>query len=170
MGRDKIIELFFENPTKDFQIRGIAKLLRIPKSSVDYHIRQLIKDKIILKKKTGVFPSYAANATADKYIFFKRQHALRKTFESGIVEYLEERLNPRCMILFGSFAKAEYDENSDIDIFVQTKEKKIDLDRFEKKLRHKVNILFEPEMNKLSSELMNNIINGIKLTGYIKIK
>ncbi len=170
MGRDKILELFFENPTNEFQIRGIAKLLKIPKSSVDYRIRQLLKEKIVLKKKTGVFPSYSANQAGENFLFKKRQHVLQNIMDSGLLEYLEEQLNPRCIILFGSFAKAEYDRNSDIDIFVQAKEKILDMGRFEKKLKHTVNILFEPSLDKLSPELLNNIINGIKLNGFIKIK
>ena len=49
-------------------------------------------------------------------------------------------------------------------------EKKVNLTRFEKNLKHNINILFEDNINKLSNELFNNIINGIKLHGYLKLK
>ena len=57
-----------------------------------------------------------------------------------------------------------------MDIFVQAKESSLDLDKFEKKLKHKINIFFETNLEKLSPELFNNIVNGVKLRGFLKIK
>ena len=170
MGQNKILQLFFENPSKDFQVRGIAKLLKIPKSSVSYQIQPLLKKGIVSRKATGVFPCYVANARSEKYCFYKRQDAIERMLDSGLLDYLEKETNPRCIILFGSFAKAEYDTTSDIDIFIQANEKALDLAKFEKKLKHPVNALFGQDLSKISDELLNNIINGIKLRGFIKIK
>ena len=72
--------------------------------------------------------------------------------------------------MFGSFAKGEYGNKSDIDLFVQSKEATINIEKFEKKLRHHIHILFEADTNKLSAELLNNIANGIKLRGFLKVK
>ena len=77
---------------------------------------------------------------------------------------------PFSIILFGSGAKADFNEKSDIDIFVEAKELKINLAKYEKKLNRKVNLLFEPNLNNLSKELRNNIVNGIVLYGFIKIQ
>lgn len=163
-------DIFFENPIKKFHIREISKLLGIPKTTVNYHVDNLLKENLIVKIKQKPFPSYRADETGGVYKFYKRQEFLRKILETGLVDYLYKELNPRCIILFGSFAKAEYDEGSDIDIFVQAKEIKISLEKFEKKLRHPINLYFKEDINSLSKELFNNIMNGIKLNGYIKIK
>jgi predicted nucleotidyltransferase len=64
----------------------------------------------------------------------------------------------------------EYNKNSDIDLFVQIDKKEISLTKFETKLKHKINLFFEGNLNKLSNELFNNIINGIKLSGYLKLR
>jgi len=165
-----ILDLFFEYPTRYFQIRGIAKILKIPKTTVGYHINDLIKKRLILKNDKGVFPRFIANATSELYLFQKKQAFQRRLLESGLLDYLEEECDPRSIILFGSFAKGEYDHNSDIDLFVQSKDTSLELAKYEKKLKHKVNILFEVDIFKLSPELLNNIINGIKLRGYIKVK
>lgn len=170
MGRDEILKLFFKYPTAEFQIRGVAKLLKIPKSSANYRMAQLLKQGIIQKINKGVFPSFIANSGSEKYRFYKLQNALEEIIDSGLLDYLEEETNPRCVILFGSFAKAEYDADSDIDIFIQATEKTINLAKYEKKLKHTINILFESNLNRISAELLNNIINGIKLRGYIKIR
>lgn len=170
MGQLQILRIFFENPAKEFHIRGIAKMLKIPKSSVSYHVGQLVEQDIIKRKETGVFPSFAADQTSEMYHFWKRQDAMKRMIESSLLDYLDEQLNPKCIVLFGSFAKAEYDKDSDIDIFVQAREKILDLGRFEKKLGHTINVFFEPDISKLSPELLNNIINGVKLRGFLKIR
>jgi predicted nucleotidyltransferase len=137
---------------------------------VNYHINNLLKENLIVKIKQKPFPSFRADETGGVYRFHKIQGFLRKILEIGLVDYLYKRLNPRCIILFGSFAKAEYDESSDIDIFIQSKETKINLEKFEKRLKHPINLYFKENINSLSKELFNNIMNGIKLRGYIKIK
>ncbi len=170
MGQSNIINVFFEHPTKDFQIRGIAKSLKIPKTTVSYHINSFLKEKLITKRKKGVFPSFIANESNEIYRFRKREGSIKNIMESGLLDYIEKEVNPRCIILFGSFAKAEYDVKSDMDIFVQARDCSLDLDKFEKKLKHKINIFFEADLGKLSPELFNNIVNGIKLRGFLKIK
>ena len=170
MGHNAIINVFFENPTKEHHIRGTATALNIPKTTVSYQFNNLLKEKIIIKETNGIFPSFKANETSEIYRFYKREEFLKKLIQIKLLDYLEEEFNPKCIMLFGSFAKAEYDKNSDIDLFVQAKESKYDLEKFERKLKHKINILFEPNLESLSPELLNNIINGVKLRGFIKIK
>ena len=76
---------------------------------------------------------------------------------------------PDAIILFGSAAKGEDLKESDIDLFVLAEEKKLDLQKYEKLLGRKINILAEESFSKLSKELRNNIINGIILYGYLKV-
>ena len=83
-----------------------------------------------------------------------------------MLDFIVESINPRLVILFGSCAKGEYNKDSDIDIFVQG-EGSLDLSKF--KLKHKVNIFYEHDINKLSVELRNNIINGIILYGVLRL-
>ncbi|MFH2020248.1 MAG: nucleotidyltransferase domain-containing protein [archaeon] len=170
MGQDKILEIFLKNPGKTFQIRGISRITKIPKTSVSYHVGKLIKLKLVKKEQKEVFPAYRANSSDESYKFYKRQHAIEKIFKSGFVDYLQGKLAPGCIILFGSFAKAEYDEKSDIDIFVQARRQELDLSSYEKKLGHTINLLFEPNPEKMSAQLFNNIVNGVKLAGFLKVR
>jgi len=170
MGHEEIMDEFLEQPANSFQIRKLARDLGISKTAVSYHMDKLVKQGMVLKEKGGVFPAYRANQAGEVYRFEKREAALRKIIRSGLLDYLEEECQPRCIVLFGSFAKAEYDSKSDIDLFLQAGERVLKLTRFEKRLKHRINVLFEPELGKLSPELLNNIINGIKLRGYIKLR
>ncbi|MEA2036045.1 MAG: nucleotidyltransferase domain-containing protein [Nanoarchaeota archaeon] len=170
MGQLDILNLFFEYPSKNFHIRGISKELNIPKTTVGYHVNGLMKDKLIIKHKSGVFPSFRANEAEEIYRHVKKQESLKKIIKSKLLDVIEDECNPRCIVLFGSFAKGEYSINSDIDLFVQAKDTKIVTRKFEKKLKHKVNLFFESDIKRLSSELLNNIVNGIKLRGFLKIR
>ena len=166
MGQKRLLKLFFEEPNRNFGIREIAKLIKIPKTSVSRYLKELLKEELVKKEKEG----YAGNDLNPFFKIYKKIYFLEDVYKSGIIEFLQEDLYPKCIILFGSFAKGEYIKSSDIDIFVQAKEKGIDLSKFEKKLKHKVSIFFEERLEKLSNELFNNLINGIKLGGYIKLR
>ena len=78
---------------------------------------------------------------------------------------------PSCIVLFGSFRKGDSVNESDIDIFIETaRNLKPDLSEFEEKLKHKIQIFKETDINKLPPRLFNNVINGIKLEGFFKIR
>lgn len=166
----KIMELFFEEPSKNFQIREISRLTNLAVTSVQNYLKELFKEGLIEKNKTTLYVSYISNQQNRLFKIYKQQHILFELYSFGLVDFLEDNLNPKCVILFGSFGKGEYDIKSDIDLFVQAKEKSMNLSKFEKKLKHKINLFFEENLNKLSNELFNNIVNGIKLSGYLKLK
>ena len=45
----------------------------------------------------------------------------------------------------------------------------MDLRPFEQALHRKINILFEPDLKALGTELRNNLANGAVLSGYLKV-
>ena len=166
----RIIEIFFEEPSRNFQIREISRLSNIAVTSAKKYLDELLKEELLIKDKKTLYPSYVANQQNKIFKIYKQQLMVLRLYTSGLIDFFNDELHPKCIILFGSVSKGEYDKNSDIDIFLQTEEKKINLTRFEKNLKHSINILFEDNLNKLSNELFNNIINGIKLYGYLKLK
>ncbi len=165
----KILELFIEFPSKDFSVRGIARNLKLSHATVLKYIANLEKFGFIKKKEATLYPTYFANTENQKYKFYKRNWLVFKINESGLIEFIQKQALPSTIILFGSGAKAVFTEKSDIDIFVEANETKLDLTKYEKKLDHKINLLFEQNINNLSKELRNNIINGVILYGFIKI-
>ena len=166
----KILELFVEFPSKDFSVRGIARNLKLSHATVLKYIADLEKLRLIKKKEVTLYPTYFAHSESQKYKFYKRNWLIFKITESGIIDYIQKETLPSTVILFGSGAKATFTEKSDIDIFVEANETKLDLTKYEKKLNRKINLLFEQNINNLSKELRNNIINGVVLYGFIKIQ
>ncbi len=165
----KILELFIEFPTKDFSVRGLARNLKISHATVLKYIADLEKLGFIKKKEATLYPTYFANTENQKYKFYKRNGLIFKINESGLVNRIQKEALPSSIILFGSGAKATFTEKSDVDIFVEANQTTFDLTNYEKKLHRKINLLFEQNINHLSKELRNNIINGVALYGFIKI-
>ena len=167
MGQDKVKELFFENPSKQFYLRQIAKLTKVPKSTVARILNQLLSDSIIVREKSEPFDKYRANTEDSLYKFHKKQFMLEKIYQSGLIDYIVEHAHPKTVILFGSCAKGEYDEKSDIDIFIESSEADMNFDKF--KLKHTINPYFAKNIMEISKELRQNIINGSILHGMLKI-
>lgn len=164
------MELFFEEPSRNFQIRAISRLAKIAVTSVKNYLKELQEEGLVKKDKNTLYPSYIANQQNRLFKIYKQQFIIFKLYSSGLIDYLEENLHPKCIILFGSVRKGEYEKKSDIDIFLQVKETSSNITKFEKILKHKINLFLEEDINKLSDELFNNIINGIKLSGYLKLR
>ena len=160
--KEKILELFFEYPNKKFTVREIAKLTKIPRSTVHKKILELKKQKLII-----------GNQAADSLIFKikKVNYFVEKIVASGLIDEFVSKLNPSCIILFGSIRKGDSAKESDIDLFVESSIKKsIKLSKFEKKLKHNIQVFVKSDINKLQPNLFNNVINGIKIYGSFKIK
>ncbi len=165
----RILELFIEFPSKEFSVRGLARELRLSHATILNYIHDLQKLALIKRKDTTLYPTYFADGESPKYKFYKKNWLIFRIMESGLIDYIQKETWPSSIILFGSGAKATFTEKSDIDIFVEAKEAKLDLIKYEKKLNHKINLLFEQNINTLSKELRNNIINGVILYGFVKI-
>ncbi len=166
----RILELFIRFPAKDFSVRGLARKLKFSHATILNYINDLQKLSLIKKKETAFYPTYFANTESQKYKIYKKNWLVFKIMGSELIDHIQKKALPSSIILFGSGAKATFTEKSDIDIFVEANETKLDLTKYEKKLNHKINLLFEPNINKLSKELRNNIINGVILYGFIKIQ
>lgn len=164
------MELFFEEPARNFQLREVSRMTGIAVTSAKKYLHELEKEGMLKKNRETLYPSYSANETSRLFKIQKMQNMVLKIYASELIDFLEDNLQPRCIILFGSVRKGEYTKESDIDIYVQSTEQEITLTEYEKKLRHKISIIFEPHIQELSEELFNTIVNGIILSGYLKIK
>lgn len=160
---DKVLGIFFEHSSKSFKVREISKIIKIPSSTVQRYLEKLKVINFITKDNRANINSY--------FKFRKSFFIIDKIFKSGLINYLEENLKSSVIIIFGSARKGEYEKESDLDFFVESNIKKdLDLQKFEKKINHKIQLFVEKDINKLPNDLLNSVINGIKLSGYLKIK
>ena len=167
--RYRILQEFFDCPRKDFQMREISRRTKISQPSVINHLKALVKEGLILKEKKGIYPSFRANRESEIFRGYKRADLLLKIKQSGLLDAVYDACVPNAIVLFGSSSKGEDIEESDVDLFVWAKGKKLSLGKYEKSLKRGISLFFEDNFSRLSEELRNNIINGIVLKGYLKV-
>lgn len=104
------------------------------------------------------------------FIALKRSRNLYTLYECGLVSYLTELYGrPEAIVLFGSYARGEDTEQSDIDVVVITPKKlSCNLDKYEKKLQRKIQVK-ELLKEDIPSEFTTTLINGIVLSGYLQL-
>jgi len=162
----KLLNLFFENPIKEFYLSQISRLTKIPKTTLLRRLTDLINQKIIIKIKSEPFDKYIANEQNYLYLFHKKMYIIKKLYASSLIDYLINVCSPTAIVLFGSCAKGEYDSDSDIDICIFSNKKKLDLSKF--KLNHNIQVFFFSKLSEIQLNLRQNIINGIVLFGFMK--
>jgi predicted nucleotidyltransferase len=167
--RYKVLKVFLDSPTESFGLRELSRASGIAPVSVLNYLKEFEREKLIVRKIIKGVPAYIANRDNENFIVNKKIGILYELSNSGLVEELWQKLSPNAIVLYGSFARGEAVEGSDVDIFIIGKEKRIKLESFEKNLGKKIHLMFEENVKMISRELKNNLINGIVLKGYIKV-
>lgn len=166
----KVFSVFCEEPNTIHYVKEISRKITLAPTSVRIHIEELLQENIIIKKKGERFFGFIAHRENANFFFYKRVYNLVCLKTSGLLEYVIDSMYPQVIIVYGSYAKGEDIEESDIDLFIGTKvKKKLDLERFEKGLKRRVHILSETNIQKVHTLLKGEIINGIVVYGYLKV-
>ena len=167
---EPLLKQFFYKPMSRFGVRGLARETKLDTKTVMKYLKELSDRKIIIKLLSkNSFPYYEANRLSLSYRFEKSHVLIKKIIESGLIEFIENKINPKAIVLFGSAAKGTYHEKSDVDIFVQAKYKKLELSKFKYLVRHKISLFFEDDAKNLSKGLLENIYNGEVLSGKLEV-
>ena len=169
---DRTAEVFFINPTKKHYLMDISRIIELAHTSVKNNLDKLVKMGFLIesveKKGDRKFPLYRANLDNKTFKKYKTIYNISVILQSRLIEFIEEKLMPRSIVLFGSYQRGEDIEKSDIDLFVECKKEEVDMSSFEKKLGRKIELHFNDNFNSYSKELKNNIINGVVLSGFLE--
>ena len=173
-GKLTILAQFFEDPNRKFSIRELARILSMNHTTVRQHLNKLVKEGFLSSNKEGVYCFYRL-VLSRKSFNLKLYYNLEKIRNSCLVEDLEKAFDLPVIVLFGSYASATDDINSDIDLcLISNIEKEFSAEKYEKGLNRKVSIhkfskaLWE-KAKKSNSNLINNICNGIVLSGELEV-
>ena len=169
-----ILGPFFEEPNRKYSIRELSRLLKINHTTVRQHLNKLVMEEYLSSKTEGVYTFYRL-VLKKKTLNLKLHYNLEKLRKSKIVEDLETAYDYPVIILFGGYATAMDDKTSDIDLcLISNVEKEFSFEKYEKKLNKKVSLhkfskmAFE-KAKKNNPELVNNICNGIVLSGELEV-
>src|SRR3989338_367665 len=160
---EKALLYFYEHPNTSVTIREFAQTLRWSKSTTHAYL-QLLQKKEIISSDHKWIDSWQNHIK-------KTNFYIEKVVESGLIDYLELELAASAIILFGSFRKGESQKDSDIDLFVEcARERALNLKKYEQLLGHNIELFTRKKITQLPQNLLNNVVNGIKLKGYFTIK
>lgn len=170
----KILELFFKNPDKEYSLSEIAKETKVAKANIGKILRNLEKNGLIKIIKLPNIWRIKANLESWNYIKSKIVYNLNFIYRSGLVEFLNDYYkNPKAIVLFGSFRKGEDITGSDIDIAIESDVNEVrslrELYEFEKEINRNIQIHLFNKKN-IDINLFNNIVNGIVLNGFLEVK
>jgi len=116
--RQKILTYFFTNQEGNFYVRELARILKEDPSNLAKELIRLEKEGIFESEIKGKTKYYRLNK---KYPLYKQlKEIIFKTtgVEGGIKNELKKIKNIKEAFLFGSFAKGDYDSQSDIDLLI----------------------------------------------------
>ena len=169
----RVLKVFFNDPLPKggYQLREISRLVNVSPKSVGLYLQELTKEGFVRKEGHRIhgFPVYYGNRESPLFRLHKKLDLIASLHETGLVDFLHESCSPECIVLFGSAGRGEDVKGSDIDLYLEAKEKKISLSGYERGLGRKINPFYGPDYKKLSCELRNNIANGVILKGYLRV-
>jgi len=166
-----ILKVFLEDPYRGFNVREIARILKIAPATASKKLKNFAKKGLLKEKKDRTYNLYKANVDSDAYRDIKVFYNINKLKNSGIIESLNKYYVKPTIILYGSASDGFDTKDSDIDLVIISE--KIsefpELKKFEKKLNKEIQIFNIKNLKDLKNEhLINNVLNGIVLQGKIK--
>jgi predicted nucleotidyltransferase len=114
--RMRILEFLSTRPTGEFSQTDLISKLRIAKPTAIKNLNHLEKNQLVLTKRIGRTKLYKLNLRNFLVIQIKRLFNLT----SHILAEFAEKVEARKIIVFGSYARGEDTEASDIDVLVVT--------------------------------------------------
>lgn len=177
--QQEILRYLFVKAGASFNARGLARPLERTQAGIIKALPKLAKEDLvkIKKDKNSGRWSIELNRDNSKAIALKRAENLKMIYESGLVDFLEEKFPGTTIILFGSYSRGDdvwtnetEEHKSDIDIAViGTKEKETALTKFDKLLERTIIINFYSSFKEIHKHLKDNILNGVLLAGSVDL-
>jgi len=174
--KQKVMELFYRFPDKEFSLSDVAKEAGVNKANLGAILALLASFGFIKIEKLSKI--WRVKAAQENWIFKRAKivYNLNFIYQRGLVEFLNEFYNnPKSIVLFGSFRKGEDVSGSDIDLAIESddfKDYRIlglrQLADFEKSIGRRIQI-HEFNRKLVDSNLFNNIANGVVLMGFLEV-
>lgn len=117
----RILWLFYENRNTPLHLRGIARKLKLNESTVSNSLDKLVKDNVLASEKDGNLKKFFVRNKAIASVFpifdDERLEKLPLLRKNAIREYIKNiKAGPLLMVVFGSTARENFNDGSDIDI------------------------------------------------------
>ncbi len=135
--RIKILSLLMFNQDKEYHLREIARLINVSPKYVGKELEKLLKINLVNRYEKGNMHIYSINK--ENIILNELRQIFIKTDYLGELIRKELKDKVKYAFIYGSFAKGEETESSDIDLFVIGNMKEDDLIKIIQKLEKTTN-------------------------------
>lgn len=171
----KILIFFYKNSYDEVYLRELSKRLKLNVFSVKTYADELVKEGLLLETRKGKERYLkASNNLTFKYL--KIAYNLHKFLSSGIIDYIKEKVPLlTSIVIYGSVARGEDSEKSDLDLLIIGQKVRLDLRKFEEKLGREIIPLFfkwsewKKQARKNKGFYQNVIIDGIVVYGNMPV-
>jgi len=166
-----IIRIFFEEPNREFNVREVARILKIAPATASSQLKELAREKLLKEKKERNLIIYKANLDEEKYEDLKVYYNIKKIKDSGLIEELNKFYVKPTIVLFGSASFGLDTEDSDIDLVILSEktEEFSKKEKYEKIIKRRLQLFIIKNIKDLKNEhLINNVLNGIVIQGELK--
>ena len=169
--KEKLKQLFFNNTLQRWHFNVLLEESEMSRERLYHFLKELQKEKFIIRvKPRGKMPYYLANRDLSKFRLEKQLYGLIQLHE--LFEHLNTCEGVKTAILFGSFARGDWNNESDIDLFIYGDDNKVEKALFEKKLGKEIQLFTYNDAKKMKKELdpklIPNIIKGFHITENIE--
>jgi len=166
-----ILKLFFEEPAREFNVREVARIIKISPATASKELKKLAGRYFLKERRQRNFNLYKADLDSDSYRDLKVYYNLRKIRDSGLLDALNKFYLKPTIILFGSVVSGLDTETSDFDLLLVSEKTKDfpEIKKFERKINRKLQLFVVRDIKEIKNKnLINNMINGLILQGRIK--
>ena len=164
---EEVIGLFFSSG-KHWHFSELMRKAGISRRQLLNWLNEFEKKGLIQKiKDPGKHPYYIHNFPDSRFLSRKRLYALQKLTDSGLLDHLASLDGAKVVILFGSFSRSDWYDDSDIDIFIYGKDDEFEQGKFEKVLKREIQVFNAKNKKELShyDKMLPAIISGDFIKG-----
>jgi hypothetical protein len=168
--KQRVLEALFTT-FGDVHIRLLARITDLHPNTVIAALDELESEELIVREPDERTQRILVRP-GPYFSIRKTAYTIETLHRSGLIDALNDAFAYPTIVLFGSYAKGENHERSDLDLFLITDVRRsIDLNKFERFGEIHLLVHTQEEFEKLrktSALLISNVLNGIVLSGYVE--
>ncbi len=165
-----VLEILFNNP-RQWHFEELKRKVKIGRPQLARWLKVFEKQGIISRvKERGKMPYYIQNFSSAAYRNRKKLFAYQKLLDSGLLDHLASLSKAKAVILFGSFSRADWYWDSDIDLFILGEDSDFEQGKYELRLKRDIQVHSargKTGLKKLGG-LLPHIVSGDFIKGSIE--
>ncbi len=166
--KEDLKELFFNYSTKQWHFEELVNTSGLTRTNTNLWLKRLMKESLITRiKPRGKMPYYLSKYSDAKFKVQKKVFALQQFEKTGFLEHLSS-LPAKTVIIFGSFSRADWHNESDIDLFIYGPADNFEKGHYEKVFHREIQVFHyehEKDIKRLEPAVLPRIMAGIHVKG-----